>query len=137
MLIALAGLGTPVGAIYFVQKIFPGMSVLMIIFCTAAIVAVLSLIGWAVWKRFSRGWSKGRRKMVQDLTAEGAAPVSMDKREAIKRNNEKFDAAVKNMRTKFSINIFDLPWYIVISDSGTGKTRLIERSDLTFPDGKP
>ena len=60
----------------------------------------------------------------------------MDVRAAIKENNDKFFAAIKDMR-KLGISVYELPWYVVIGDSGCGKTRLINEGGLTFSTGKP
>ncbi|MBK8269743.1 MAG: hypothetical protein IPK83_16185 [Planctomycetes bacterium] len=61
----------------------------------------------------------------------------MDVRAAIKSNNEKFFTAIREMKKNLNVNVYDLPWYIVIGDSGCGKTKLINEGGLTFSTGKP
>ena len=43
-LLALAGLASPIGAIYFIKRFFPGVSTLTIIFCIIGIALVLGLL---------------------------------------------------------------------------------------------
>lgn len=138
MLVAMAGLGTPVGIFYFVQRVlFPGKPIWLIILIVAGIVAVLALLVFLISLIFGRSGKKRTKKMEADL-ASGAesGPASMDLRAAIKSNNEKFFGAIKGMR-KLGISIYDLPWYIVIGDSGCGKTKLINEGGLTFSTGRP
>ena len=66
-----------------------------------------------------------------------AGPVSMDLRASVKANNDKFFTAIREMRKNLGISVYDLPWYIVIGDSGCGKTKLINEGGLTFSTGKP
>src|SRR5436853_4087423 len=91
MLLAMGGLGTPVALIYFIQRMVGhGVSTTTIVFIGIGVVIALSIVGWLVAKLFSRGTSKRRASMMNELTAESSgAPVSMDKRADIKKNNEK------------------------------------------------
>ncbi len=138
MLIAMAGLGTPLGAIYILKRyIFPGMSMFMIILLVGGVVLVICLLGFILAKIFGRGKKKRSKRMAADLAADAeGGRVSMDVGAAIKANNEKFFTAIRDMK-KGGINIYDLPWYVVIGDSGCGKTRLIEKGGLQFSMGRP
>ncbi len=136
--IAMAGLGTPIGVIYLLKRhLFPNASIFVIIIGVFAAVAILGGIAWLCMKLFG-GSSRKRQKKMEAQLASGAesGPVSLDVRGAIKSNNEKFFGQIKEMR-KLGISVYDLPWYIVIGDSGCGKTKLINESGLTFSTGKP
>ena len=138
LLIAMAGLSTPLGIIFLMQRyVFKGASSFVIMLGLAAVIGVVALIGFLVPKLFGRSARKRTRRMEADL-ASGAesGPVSMDLRAAVKSNNEKFFTAIKDMR-KLGISVYDLPWYVVIGDSGCGKTKLINEGGLTFSTGKP
>jgi hypothetical protein len=138
MLIALAGLGTPLGIIYVLREyVFPGVSIFVLVLGIAAVVGVLSIAGWLVPKLFGGATRARQRRMESELatSAEGGT-VSMSLRAAVKSNNEKFFTAIKEMK-KLGISVYDLPWYIVIGDSGCGKTKLINEGGLTFSTGKP
>lgn len=139
MMIAMAGLGTPFGAIYILKRyLFPDKPLFVVILIVGGVVAVLCLLGFIISRIFGRGKRKRNKKMAADLAgdAEGGR-VAMDVRAAVKANNDKFFGAIKEMRKGLGINIYDLPWYIVIGDSGCGKTRLINEGGLTFSTGKP
>ena len=138
LLVAMAGLGTPFGVIFVLQRyVFRGMNPILLILGLAVVVGVLCLLGWLVSKMFGRGSRKRQKKLETEL-ASGAesGKVSMSLRAAVKSNNEKFFSAIKEMR-KLGISIYDLPWYVVIGDSGCGKTKLINEGGLTFSTGKP
>ena len=138
LLIAMAGLASPIGIIFLMQRyVFKGASAIVIMLALAALIGVVALIGYLVPKLFSRSAHKRAKRMEADL-ASGAetGPVSMDLRAAVKSNNEKFFTAIKDMR-KLGISVYDLPWYVVIGDSGCGKTKLINEGGLTFSTGKP
>ena len=139
MMIAMAGLSSPLGAIYLLKRfLFPQTSTFFIIIGVAAVIAVLGLLGLLISKIFGRKSRKRSRKMAADLAADsGAGPVSMDVGAAIKANNDKFFGAIRDMRKNIGISVYDLPWYIVIGDSGFGKTKLINEGGLQFSTGKP
>ena len=137
-LLAMAGLGTPFGILFFLQRyVFKGVSLLVLIIGLVIVVAVLGLVAWLVSRMFGRSAKRRQRKMESDL-ASGAesGQVAMSLRASVKANNEKFFTAIKDMR-KLGISVYDLPWYVVIGDSGCGKTKLINEGGLTFSTGKP
>ncbi|MBI4717308.1 MAG: hypothetical protein HY763_05850 [Planctomycetes bacterium] len=139
MMLAMAGLGSPLGAIWLLKRyVFPGASTTTLIFGVAAVVALISLVGFFISKGFKRGASKRTQRLASDLAREDQQGLmSMDVRAAIKANNEKFFTAIRDMKKNLNISVYDLPWYIVIGDSGCGKTRLINNGGLTFSTGKP
>ncbi len=139
MMIAMAGLGTPLGAIYVLKRfLFPGLTTFKVILIVGGVVLALSLIGYLFSRVAGRGAKKRQKKMANDLASvEGAGPMAMDVRASIKSNNEKFFTAIRDMRKNVGLSVYDLPWYIVIGDSGCGKTKLINEGGLTFSTGKP
>ena len=138
VLLGMAGLATPFGILYFLQKhVFRKADPLVLVLGLAILVGVLLLIGWLVSRLFGRAASKRKQQMERKLADDAAAAnVSMDLAEAIKHNNEQFFGAVGKLR-KRGISVYDLPWYIVIGDSGCGKTKLINEGGLTLGEGRP
>ena len=138
MLIAMAGFGTPIGIIIFLKTyIFKDKPLWMVVLGVALVVAVLSFLGWVISKIFGRARRQRTKKLEKELASTSeAGPVSMDLRAAIKANNEKFFTAIREMK-RLGISVYDLPWYVVIGDSGCGKTKLINEGGLTFSTGKP
>lgn len=136
---AALGLGTPAGIIYLLQRyIFIGVPFQVILIGFGVLIVLVSLIIWAVSALFTAKQKGRSRRMAADLSRDDqAGPASMDVKAAIKSNNEKFFNAVRDMKKNLGIDVYDLPWYIVIGDSGCGKTRLINNGGLTFSTGKP
>lgn len=139
MLVAMAGLGTPLGIFYAVQRfLFPTTPIRYLILGFAVVVGVICLVGFLLTKVFGGRSRKRVRSMEQELASSGqAGPTGMDVRAAIKENNEKFFAAIRDMRKNLGLSVYDLPWYIVLGDSGCGKTKLINEGGLVFSTGKP
>lgn len=142
MAIALLGLASPAGIITMIKRHFfhdnPNVNYLEITFGFAIAIIVISFLCWAVSAIFTAKQKKRSHRMVADLSRDDqAGPASMDVKASIKANNEKFFNAVRDMKKNLGVNVYDLPWYIVIGDSGCGKTRLINNGGLTFSTGKP
>ena len=116
MLIGLAGFATPIGIIYSIAY-FLHLPPMAIIFGGLIIVGLISAVAFGLPKLFGRSARKRAKKMEEELGRGEAGPVSMDLRAAIKANNEKFFTAIKDLR-KLGISVYDLPWYVVIGDSG-------------------
>ena len=139
MMVAMAGLGTPFGAIYVLKRyLFPTMPMFLVILIVGGVVAGICLIGFLLSKVFGRGKKKRSKKMASDLAAEGeGGQAAMSVRASAKANTDKFFTAITDMRKNAGLNVYDLPWYVVIGDSGCGKTRLVNESGLIFSLGKP
>lgn len=137
MLIAMAGLGSLPAAYYLLAHML-GIPSQYVVIGILVVVAVIGLVWYLISKLFTRGARKRASRMENELLSAGASgPVSMDLRAAIKANNEKYFAAIRGMRKDVGISVYDLPWYIVIGDSGCGKTKLVNEGGLTFSTGKP
>jgi len=132
IILALFGLGSMSGILYLFVRYFKQHWPIFVV--AAAIILVIWLIIWLF------GWS-GRRRAAQmgyELSSVGPGGVqSMDVSARIKANNDKFFKAVRELKKSFGVNVYDLPWYIVIGDSGCGKTKLVNESGGTFAGGKP
>ena len=138
MMLMMVGLGSPVGAIYFLQRFFPHTPMWQIILYVGLAVAGIALLAFIISKIFGRGKKKRSNKMANELASDSTAgPSKVDASAAIKSNNEKFFKAVRDMRKEAHISVYDLPWYVVIGDSGCGKTFLVNNGGLTFSLGKP
>ncbi len=138
-MLILIGVGTPVAAAYTVKRwLFPHTSWPIIILGVLGVLLVVMAVGWLISWLFLGRSRKRRDQMASKLATDGArGPVSIEVGAAIKANNEKFFSAVRDMRKNIGISVYDLPWYIVIGDSGCGKTKLVNEGGLTFSTGKP
>ncbi|MHC5111675.1 MAG: type VI secretion protein IcmF/TssM N-terminal domain-containing protein [Planctomycetota bacterium] len=138
MVLAMAGLGTPIGIWYAARTwLFPGVPTWKIFAYVIGGVIVICVVGWILAKIFGSGKRKRTQRMADELSGEPGGPTSMDVAAAIKENNQKFFTAVKDMKKNIGLSVYDLPWYIVIGDSGCGKTKLINEGGLQFSTGKP
>ena len=71
MMIAMAGLGTPLGAIYIMQRfLFPGMPIFFVILIVGGVVLGICLLGFLISKIFGRGKRKRNKKLAADLAAD-------------------------------------------------------------------
>ncbi len=137
MMLAMAGLGTPFGLVYALRRIFNVSTVMLFVYVIGAFL-VIALIAFVISRLFLRGSKKRSQKMAEELSSDsGSGPVSMDVRAAVKANTDKFFAAIREMKKNYGVEVYDLPWYVVIGDSGCGKTKLINEGGLQFSTGKP
>ncbi len=137
MLLAMVGLASPVGAIYFLRRA-TGLSMIMLILYVGGALLLLFLLILLISWLFSRGKKKRTKSMERELSAQGeAGPQAMDTGGDIKANTAKYLNAVRDLKKNVGISVYDLPWYVVIGDSGCGKTKLVNEAGLTFSTGKP
>ncbi len=137
MALALIGLSTPAGIIFFFQR-WLKLTATQIAFLLIGLIVVAGLFGFIFSRIFGARKRRRERRLAQDLVSDsGRGPVSMDVAANVKANNEKFMTAVRDMRKNLGVNVYDLPWYIIIGDSGCGKTKMVSESGLTFSTGRP
>lgn len=137
VLLVAVPLGLGAGAFALFRQMF-GLST------TGALLAMLGvLVGLALLVLgilALRRWVSRRRheRMARALRAAGAdRPTAMGAGDGdVREMNDKFRRAVEEMR-RHGYRVYDMPWYIVVGDSGCGKTKLIDESGLQFPLGRP
>ncbi|MGE0481681.1 MAG: type VI secretion protein IcmF/TssM N-terminal domain-containing protein [Phycisphaerae bacterium] len=130
----------PLAILGFLYWLFSGMFGSGVPAIVATGVFVFSVVVLIVLVFTFHGWRKRRKeRALEGLigSGESAGPVKVDVREKIRANNSKFVTAVRELKKKTALSVYDRPWQIVIGDSGCGKTRLINESGLEFPLGRP
>ena len=143
LFLAMAGLATPFGLVYLLQRVLKSLfgrdiPIFTLMIGMAVLIVAVALLGLLFNKLLGRGDSRRKKRLESELASGSESGlVSMDLRAAIKSNNEKFFQAIREMRKNVGISVYDLPWYIVIGDSGCGKTKLINESGLVFSTGRP
>ena len=76
MMLAMAGMGSPIGAIYLLRRfLFPGVKTIYLIFGVAAVIAVIALFGFLFSRVFGARGRKRQKKMEADM-AGGPDPLS-------------------------------------------------------------
>lgn len=81
-------------------------------------------------------WSRYReRKFINGLVAEGEADSTIDEREIVKAQRKQWKMAVSELKKshlKVKGNpLYVLPWYMLLGETGTGKSTAIENSGLS------
>lgn len=137
-LVGFTGVASVIWAVHGYLTRTMGYSQPVAVFIMLGLIIGINLL-WVVIVGVAKWFSRRRQRGLQTklVGAEYAGPVAMDVRDTIRSNNQKFFTAVKDMKHKLGLSVYDLPWYIVIGDSGCGKTKLINESGLTFSAGKP
>ncbi len=137
-ILPLIGISSMGGIFFLIKRNFPSTSTLLLIAAVLGAAIVIGLVIFLIVKLFKIGQNKRSDKMAHDLSSDGpGGSQSMDVSAAIKANNSKFFGAIRDLKKNVGISVYDLPWYVVIGDSGCGKTKLINEGGLTFSTGKP
>lgn len=109
--------------------------VILIILCALVALAVIMLIYWVILR-----WLAARRANPFNQTiavAAGTTPQSITaaaRRAQLDDLRKNFDLGVAKLKAA-GRDLYTLPWYLLIGESGSGKTEAIRRSSLPFPPG--
>ncbi len=124
------GLGS-VAAVFTLPKPFG-------IWVAVAIIVLFLLIfgGYYLWRRMrARRQSKMFSSAIEAQTA--AAPKAIsdpNQRAALDKLRQKFQTGMQEFKTRGK-DIYKLPWYVIIGESGSGKSEAIRHSGIEFPPG--
>jgi hypothetical protein len=104
----------------------------------AAIVVLFVLLfgGFYLWRR--RRAKRQREQFssaLQDQTSQAPKSISdPNQRANLDRVRQKFQAGLQEFKSRGK-DIYKLPWYAIIGESGSGKTEAIRHSGIDFPPG--
>lgn len=107
------------------------------------VIALLS-IGWLVWSiSIYAGACKQDQMLMTEISAPSAdserAVIEEAQKEEMAGLHHKFEDALQLLKTSRSKSkkdrhyLYELPWYVIIGGPGTGKTTLLQNSELKFP----
>jgi type VI secretion system protein ImpL len=108
-------------------------------FTGQAIFIAVSVLAWAARFFFKKQKAQqAEKKMVAEIAQAPAGPAQPDlSAEELKTIKGRFDEALAVLKKargkKGALNLYDLPWYIIIGPPGSGKTTALTHSGLRFP----
>ena len=103
------------------------------------IILLLALVlfgGYFLWTRIrARRQREQFSSAIQAQTAEAPKSISdPNKRAALDRVRQKFQSGLQEFKSRGK-DIYKLPWFVIIGESGSGKTEAIRHSGIDFPPG--
>src|SRR5262245_61308450 len=107
------------------------------IIALAILLIFLLLFGTYLLVRRARG-RRQREQFTMAIEAQtSAAPKAIsdpNKRADLDRVRQKFQSGLQEFKSRGK-DIYKLPWYVIIGESGSGKTEAIRHSGIDFPPG--
>jgi len=108
------------------------------IYVALAILVLFLLIfgGYYLWRRMrARRQSKMFSSAIEAQTAAAPRAISdPNRRAALDKLRQKFQTGMQEFKSRGK-DIYKLPWYVIIGESGSGKTEAIRHSGIEFPPG--
>ncbi|HWD91485.1 MAG TPA: type VI secretion protein IcmF/TssM N-terminal domain-containing protein [Verrucomicrobiae bacterium] len=105
----------------------------------ALMIVVLALLLFGGYFLWQRSHAKRKRELftsaIEAQTA--AAPTAIsdpNKRASLDKVRQKFQTGLQEFKSRGK-DIYKLPWYAIIGESGSGKTEAIRHSGIDFPPG--
>lgn len=100
------------------------------------ILALLFFGGYFLWRRVrARRQSKAFSSAIEAQTAAAPRAISdPNQRAALDKLRQKFQTGMQEFKSRGK-DIYKLPWYVIIGESGSGKTEAIRHSGVEFPPG--
>ncbi len=96
----------------------------------AIAVLIVGWVGWSLLKQLRA--RKAGEKLANDVSAQSTPSAGAAEAEQLRA---RFDEALSGFRESRgkAVNLYELPWYIIIGPPGAGKTTAIANSGLNFP----
>ncbi len=97
---------------------------------------ILCFGGYFLWRRLrARRQSKMFSSAIEAQTSAAPRAISdPNQRAALDKLRQKFQTGMQEFKTRGK-DIYKLPWYVIIGESGSGKSEAIRHSGVEFPPG--
>jgi hypothetical protein len=104
-----------------------------------AVILVLALLlfgGYILWRRIRARRRRERFSSALEVQTAAAPKAISDpnQRADLDRVRQKFQKGLQEYKSRGK-DIYKLPWYVIIGESGSGKTEAIRHSGIDFPPG--
>ncbi len=114
--------------------LFEGHSgVLWILLIGLAVVAAVLLVAGLVRKRLRQRKAAPMERLIS-RGGTGAASGDVAQRARLDDMRKVFEEGVQKFRANGK-NVYDLPWYVIVGETGSGKTEAIRHCNVGFPPG--
>lgn len=130
MILALAGFGSLASIVFLLLPQLRTRQGQMWVLIIGGIGLVLFLIVWGIRRLL---FSKKSTQLAGALESQGPTRGDIAEQEKIYR--EKFRAKLADLRSN-GLNVYKLPWFVLMGEPGCGKTASLIHSGLDFPLGK-
>ena len=100
------------------------------------VLALLLFGGYYLWqKRRARRQREQFTSAIEQQTAAAPRAISdPNKRASLDKVRQKFQTGLQEFKSRGK-DIYKLPWYVIIGESGSGKSEAIRHSGIDFPQG--
>ena len=130
MVLALAGFGSLASIIFMLLPALRTREGKMWVLIIGGIGLLLFLLIWGIRRMF---FKKKSSQLSDALESQGPTRGDIAEQEKIYR--EKFRAKLADLKTN-GLNVYKLPWFVLMGEPGCGKTASLIHSGLDFPLGK-
>ncbi len=130
MLLALAGFGSLATIVFMLLPALRTREGKMWVLIIGGIGLVLFLMVWGIRRLF---FKKKSSQLNDALDSQGPTRGDIAEQEQIYR--EKFRAKLADLKSN-GLNVYKLPWFVLMGEPGCGKTASLIHSGLDFPLGK-
>ena len=134
LLYSIPALGAYAGIVFVVVLIAGLVSIFfgttaggVVIVAAFTVLLIFSFINWLI------GYFRGRDSQALEAGMEGQLK-GPSARGAVREIRERWKAALVELK-RAGLNIYSLPWYLLIGEPGSGKTTTLRQSGLEFPVG--
>jgi hypothetical protein len=126
---AFVGVGAiGVGAIYFLRAAAGWL-------IGGVVVVLVLVIAFEIFRRYkAKKEGKTFSESLKAMLKLQPRTASAEERSRLEQMREKFEEGIEKFRSA-GRSVYDVPWFILIGEPGSGKTEAIRRSNIAFPPG--
>jgi len=98
-------------------------------------VVLLLIIAFEIFRRYKmKKEGKSFSESLKSMLKLQPRTASAEERSRLEHMREKFEEGIEKFRSA-GRSVYDVPWFVLIGEPGSGKTEAIRRSNIAFPPG--